>query len=156
MLYEKINVSNIKKNMDVSSNLTKKVCSNSAFVFAYVFCLAYVALLHEIAVYIGIYFKYLIPTVFFFNSSNVFFQDFISSLFWILESKRVEWSREGGERSTLLCAPFERKDFVGLDMESRNNRWGGLFLQGKFENDSRLNSGSKRYNKISWQKSYYI
>ena len=46
--------------MDVSSNLTKKVCSNSAFVFAYVFCLAYVALLYEIAVYIGIYFRYLI------------------------------------------------------------------------------------------------
>ena len=50
-------------------------------------------------------------------------QDFVSSLFWILESKRVEASRESsGERLTLLCAPFERKDFVGLDMESRNNR----------------------------------
>jgi hypothetical protein len=51
-------------------------------------------------------------------------EDFVSSLFWILESKRVEASREqgAGERLTLLCAPFERKDFVGLDMESRNNR----------------------------------
>ena len=50
-------------------------------------------------------------------------QDFVSSLFWILESKRVEASRESaGERLTLLCAPFERKDFVGLDMESRNNK----------------------------------
>jgi hypothetical protein len=38
----------------------------------------------------------------------------------------VEWSREGVERVPLLCAPFERKDFVGLDMESRNNRQGLL------------------------------
>ena len=53
-------------------------------------------------------------------------QDFVASLFWILESKRVEWSREGVERVPLLCAPFERKDFVGLDMESRNNRQGCL------------------------------
>ena len=60
--------------MDVSSNLTKKVCSNSAFVFAsstllskiiisWVFCLAYVSLLHEIAVYIGTYFRYLIASI---------------------------------------------------------------------------------------------
>ena len=50
-------------------------------------------------------------------------QDFVASLFWILESKRVEASRESsGDKLTLLCAPFERKDFVGLDMESRNNR----------------------------------
>jgi len=49
-------------------------------------------------------------------------QEFIASLFWVLESKRVDWSREGGDKTNLLCAPFERKDFVGLDMESRNNR----------------------------------
>ena len=44
----------------------------------------------------------------------------------MLESKRIDWSREGGDKSILLCAPFERKDFVGLDMESRNNRY--IFL----------------------------
>ena len=49
-------------------------------------------------------------------------EDFISSLFWILESKRVEATRDNSDRLPLLCAPFERKDFVGLDMESRNNR----------------------------------
>jgi len=49
-------------------------------------------------------------------------QDFVASLFWILESKRVEATRDTSERIPLLCAPFERKDFVGLDMESRNNR----------------------------------
>merc|ERR1719334_55315 len=36
--------------------------------------------------------------------------------------KRVEATRDTSEKIPLLCAPFERKDFVGLDMESRNNR----------------------------------
>lgn len=48
--------------------------------------------------------------------------DFINSLFWVLESKRLERSREKLERVSLLLAPFEKKDFVGLDMESRNNK----------------------------------
>ena len=48
--------------------------------------------------------------------------EFLSSLFWILESKRQERSREKVERVSLLLAPFERKDFVGLDLESRTNR----------------------------------
>lgn len=48
--------------------------------------------------------------------------DFISSLFWILESKRLERSREKFDKVSLLLAPFEKKDFVGLDMESRNNK----------------------------------
>lgn len=48
--------------------------------------------------------------------------EFINSLFWVLESKRLERSREKLERVSLLLAPFERKDFVGLDMESRNNK----------------------------------
>ncbi|XP_018334201.1 protein brunelleschi [Agrilus planipennis] len=48
--------------------------------------------------------------------------DFLNSLFWVLESKRLERSREKLERVSLLLAPFEKKDFVGLDMESRNNK----------------------------------
>ncbi|KAJ8958682.1 hypothetical protein NQ318_016407 [Aromia moschata] len=48
--------------------------------------------------------------------------EFVNSLFWVLESKRLERSREKLERVSLLLAPFERKDFVGLDMESRNNK----------------------------------
>lgn len=48
--------------------------------------------------------------------------EFISSLFWVLESKRLDRSREKLERVSLLLAPFEKKDFVGLDMESRNNK----------------------------------
>ncbi|KAF7271855.1 hypothetical protein GWI33_015332 [Rhynchophorus ferrugineus] len=48
--------------------------------------------------------------------------EFISALFWVLESKRLERSREKLERVSLLYAPFEKKDFVGLDMESRQNK----------------------------------
>ncbi|CAD7080031.1 unnamed protein product [Hermetia illucens] len=48
--------------------------------------------------------------------------EFISSLFWILESKRLDRSREKIDKVPLLLAPFEKKDFVGLDLESRNNR----------------------------------
>ncbi|XP_070492587.1 protein brunelleschi isoform X2 [Chironomus tepperi] len=48
--------------------------------------------------------------------------DFINSLFWILESKRLERTKEKFDKVSLLLAPFEKKDFVGLDMESRNNK----------------------------------
>lgn len=48
--------------------------------------------------------------------------EFISSLFWILEHKRLERSKEKFDKVSLLLAPFEKKDFVGLDMESRNNK----------------------------------
>lgn len=48
--------------------------------------------------------------------------DFVSAIFWILESKRLERTKEKFDKVTLLLAPFEKKDFVGLDMESRNNK----------------------------------
>ena len=48
--------------------------------------------------------------------------DFIHSLFWILESKRLERTKEKFDKVSLLLAPFEKKDFVGLDMESRVNK----------------------------------
>lgn len=48
--------------------------------------------------------------------------DFIHSLFWILESKRLERMKEKFDKVSLLLAPFEKKDFVGLDMESRVNK----------------------------------
>nr|CAD7393996.1 unnamed protein product [Timema cristinae] len=48
--------------------------------------------------------------------------EFLSSLFWVLESKRLERSREKVDKVSLLLAPFEKKDFVGLDLESRVNR----------------------------------
>uniref|UniRef100_A0A6A7FTM0 Protein brunelleschi-like n=1 Tax=Hirondellea gigas TaxID=1518452 RepID=A0A6A7FTM0_9CRUS len=48
--------------------------------------------------------------------------EFISSLFWVLESKRLDKSQEKLDRPPLLCAPFERKDLVGLDLDSRASR----------------------------------
>lgn len=39
--------------------------------------------------------------------------DLINSLFWVVESKRLERSREKVDKVTLLLAPFEKKDFVG-------------------------------------------
>ncbi|XP_063537135.1 protein brunelleschi [Cydia strobilella] len=48
--------------------------------------------------------------------------DLINALFWVVESRRLERSREKLEKVSLLLAPFEKKDFVGLDMESRNNK----------------------------------
>ncbi|XP_017873060.1 PREDICTED: protein brunelleschi [Drosophila arizonae] len=49
-------------------------------------------------------------------------EDFLNALFWVLESRRLERSREKADKVSLLLAPFEKRDFVGLDMESRNNR----------------------------------
>ena len=41
-------------------------------------------------------------------------KDFISSLFWVLESKRlVAISNLDKEKQVFLCAPFERKDLIG-------------------------------------------
>ncbi|XP_054742019.1 protein brunelleschi [Anastrepha obliqua] len=48
--------------------------------------------------------------------------EFIHSLFWVLESKRLDRSREKVEKVSLLLAPIEKRDFVGLDMDSRSNR----------------------------------
>lgn len=48
--------------------------------------------------------------------------EFITSLYYILELKRLEKSREKIDKVPLLLAPFEKKDFVGLDLESRNNK----------------------------------
>ena len=50
--------------------------------------------------------------------------DFITGIFWILESRRrEEVQREcRQERMSLRCTPFEKKDFVGLDLDSRANK----------------------------------
>lgn len=39
--------------------------------------------------------------------------EFVSALFWVLESKRLERTREKIDKVSLLLAPFEKKDFVG-------------------------------------------
>lgn len=53
-------------------------------------------------------------------------QEFISALFWVLESKRLERTREKIDKVSLLLAPFEKKDFVG--------EWGRLVFKGRNRN----------------------
>ena len=49
--------------------------------------------------------------------------DFNTGLFWVLESKRREMQKQqNSDKLPFLCAPFEKKDFVGLDLESRTNK----------------------------------
>jgi hypothetical protein len=45
--------------------------------------------------------------------------DFAVSLFWVLESKRLDRSHEFLDRMPLLLAPAEKRDVVGLDTDSR-------------------------------------
>ncbi|KAI5100868.1 trafficking protein particle complex subunit 9 isoform X1, partial [Silurus meridionalis] len=48
-------------------------------------------------------------------------QDFIQSIFIVLESKRLDRATDkSGDKIPLLCVPFEKKDFVGLDTDSRH------------------------------------
>ena len=44
----------------------------------------------------------------------------MASLFWVLEGKRLDRSFERQERIPMLTAPFEKKDMVGLDIDSRS------------------------------------
>lgn len=46
-------------------------------------------------------------------------QEFLSSLFWVLESKRLDRSNERLDHPTLITAPFERKDSSSSDSDSR-------------------------------------
>ncbi|KAM8966802.1 trafficking protein particle complex subunit 9 [Pelodytes ibericus] len=48
-------------------------------------------------------------------------EDFIESLYIVLESKRLDrTSEKSGEKVPLLYVPYEKKDFVGLDPDSRH------------------------------------
>ena len=46
-------------------------------------------------------------------------KEFITSLFFVLEGKRLDRSFERQDRIQLLCAPFEKKDYVGLDTDTK-------------------------------------
>ncbi|RWS20427.1 hypothetical protein B4U80_05007, partial [Leptotrombidium deliense] len=46
-------------------------------------------------------------------------KDLISSLFWVLESKRLDRSYEKLDKIPLLMAPFETKALIGLDTDSK-------------------------------------
>uniref|UniRef100_A0A3Q3XLN3 Uncharacterized protein n=1 Tax=Mola mola TaxID=94237 RepID=A0A3Q3XLN3_MOLML len=48
-------------------------------------------------------------------------EDFVESIFIVLETKRLDRATDkSGDKIPLLCVPFEKKDFVGLDTDSRH------------------------------------
>ncbi|KAH9497728.1 Trafficking protein particle complex subunit 9 [Dermatophagoides farinae] len=49
-------------------------------------------------------------------------KDFLNGLFWTLESKRLDKTREKKDKIPLLMAPCEKKDLVGLDTDTRSFR----------------------------------
>ncbi len=65
------------------------------------------------------------PTVIFYPSTEESadleekLREFAAALYWVLESKRLDRSQERQEKLPLLMTPFEKKDFVGIDTDSR-------------------------------------
>ncbi|XP_033727368.1 trafficking protein particle complex subunit 9-like [Pecten maximus] len=49
-------------------------------------------------------------------------KDFVTSIFFVLEGKRLDRSFERADKMQLLCAPFEKKDYVGLDTDTKSYR----------------------------------
>ncbi|KAJ8321624.1 hypothetical protein KUTeg_000095 [Tegillarca granosa] len=48
--------------------------------------------------------------------------EFVASIFFVLEGKRLDRSFEKMDKMQLLCAPFEKKDYVGLDTDTKSFR----------------------------------
>lgn len=46
-------------------------------------------------------------------------KEFVTSLFFVLEGKRLDRSYDRADKLHLLCAPFEKKDYVGIDTDTR-------------------------------------
>ncbi|XP_076437986.1 trafficking protein particle complex subunit 9-like isoform X2 [Babylonia areolata] len=47
-------------------------------------------------------------------------KEFVTSLFFVLEGKRLERTFERSDRLMLLCAPFEKKDYIGVDTDTKS------------------------------------
>lgn len=47
-------------------------------------------------------------------------KEFVTSLFYVLEGKRLERTFERSDRMVLLYAPFEKKDYIGVDTETKS------------------------------------
>jgi hypothetical protein len=62
-------------------------------------------------------------------------QDYVASLFWILDSKRLDRSYERQDKPPLLMTPFEKKESVGIDTDTRFGcMLGTIFLRYKSVN----------------------
>ncbi|XP_006822919.1 trafficking protein particle complex subunit 9-like, partial [Saccoglossus kowalevskii] len=92
-------------------------------------------------------------------------KEFAAAVFWVLESKRLDKSNDKGDKAPLLMAPFEKKDFVGIDTESRNYKKriqgrmrkhiGDLCLQATMTNDAFIHYQSALLCNTNYrQKSY--
>uniref|UniRef100_T1J6X1 Uncharacterized protein n=1 Tax=Strigamia maritima TaxID=126957 RepID=T1J6X1_STRMM len=67
--------------------------------------------------------------------------EFISFLFYVLDSKRLDKSHEKLDRVPFLFAPCEKKDFVGLNLENRANKKRSLGRMKKHIGDLSLLAG---------------
>ncbi|XP_015929032.1 trafficking protein particle complex subunit 9 [Parasteatoda tepidariorum] len=68
-------------------------------------------------------------------------KEFINSIYWILESKRLNRSFEKQEKIPLLTTPFEKKNFVGIDTDTRLYKKRCLGRMKKHIGDLALQSG---------------
>ncbi|XP_054709231.1 LOW QUALITY PROTEIN: trafficking protein particle complex subunit 9-like [Uloborus diversus] len=68
-------------------------------------------------------------------------KEFASSLFWVLESKRLDRSFEKQDKISLLTAPFEKKSFVGIDTDTRVYKRRCIGRMKKYIGDLALQAG---------------
>ncbi|KAL3887830.1 hypothetical protein ACJMK2_000223 [Sinanodonta woodiana] len=47
-------------------------------------------------------------------------KEFITSIFFVLDGKRLDRSFERADKMQLLCAPFEKKDYIGVDTDAKS------------------------------------
>lgn len=46
-------------------------------------------------------------------------REFLTSIFFVLDGKRLDRSFEKADKMQFLCAPFEKKDLIGIDMDTK-------------------------------------
>lgn len=83
-------------------------------------------------------------------------RDFITGLFWVLESKRLDRASEKMDKIPLLIAPFEKKDLIGMFIiiclfQSYNNMQPTIFNKNsKFMIFSQVEKQSVNIKLVSW------
>nr|XP_054752929.1 trafficking protein particle complex subunit 9-like isoform X1 [Lytechinus pictus] len=84
-------------------------------------------------------------------------KEFASALFWVLESKRLDKTNTSrNDKLPLLMAPFERKDIVGIDTETRTFRRRVQGRMRKHIGDLSLMAGMTQDAFVHYQTAYEI
>ncbi|XP_071494915.1 trafficking protein particle complex subunit 9-like [Diadema antillarum] len=84
-------------------------------------------------------------------------KDFAAALFWVLESKRLDkMNSNRNDKLPLLMAPFERKDIVGIDTETRTFRRRVQGRMRKHVGDLSLMAGMTQEAFVHYQTAYEI